>query len=856
LSDAEALAWLDRLLSASEAERAESLAALATSNRELHDCLQRMLLTALSPDRSQLLAQPVIEGLARIADAARALAPGDVLAGYRLLRELGRGGMSVVWLAERADGAVKRNVALKMPMFVLQGAGVERFTRERDALAALSHPHVARLYDAGVLESGQPFIVLEHVDGESITVHCDARRLDVRARLELFLQVLGAVEHAHKHLIVHRDLKPSNILVDGEGRVRLLDFGIAKLLGEAEGAVGLTQQLGNVMTPQYAAPEQIRGAAISTSADVYSLGMLLHELLTGTLPYPAAAERPTLVEVLEALSRGEARRASQAPITPAAAEARGDVTVARLRRELANDLDTIIGKALRLKSEDRYASVAQLADDLRRRLRNQPITARPPSLRYVLGLALKRHRLAASVGGIGMALLAGASVVAWYQFQEARAHAARTATVRAFMFELVNDAEPREGQTGDVTGKQMLDGAVRRARAEFPEQPQLRGELLSELGRMYLRLGASASAMPVLEEALTTLEAVAPRDDPALNKCRGFLAGALMRAGGDIGRIETLAQTAHDACDASTTDCYKARAYANNLLSQVAARRGDNPRALSETRAFATNTELAFGARHAETAIALMSVAITARNAGQLREAGVAMQRATEVAQGLNMRAVDRAQLERTMATVDLDLGHYTQARDRLLALIESTDNAAERALQLRLLANVYAEMGEGHAAVQAATSALTLLSADARPDLVTFARQALARGLALQGDTDRALAEIDAVITALLSGGRKAGSFEVLRARRYRAWMLTLADRDAEARTALRDIAREHETAPTSPVERGLVFDLLGEIEARGGDRSAAGIAHRAAREALAEQLPEEHPYLAKNAALRRAHP
>ena len=188
------------------------------------------------------LAAPVLDGVARLdVDVTRTLQPGDVLAGYRLIRELGRGGMSVVWLAERADGVVKRTVALKMPMFMLQGGDVERFARERDALAALSHPNVARLYDAGVLPSGQPFIVLEHVDGMPLTVHCDARRLDLRARLRLFLQVLGAVEHAHKHLIVHRDLKPSNILVDAEGQVKLLDFGIAKLLGENEGAAPLTR---------------------------------------------------------------------------------------------------------------------------------------------------------------------------------------------------------------------------------------------------------------------------------------------------------------------------------------------------------------------------------------------------------------------------------------------------------------------------------------------------------------------------------------------------------------------------------------------------------------------------------------
>ena len=566
MSDSAAFEWLDRLLGESDELRAATLNEIARSNPELHARLTRLLAAALSPEHSRLLVQPVVAGMERLnGNATLDLAPDEVLAGYRLIRELGRGGMSVVWLAERADGVVKRVVALKMPMFVLRGAGdVERFARERDALASLSHANVARLYDAGLLPSGQPFIVLEYVDGVTLLDYCERHRLDVAARLRLFLQVLAAVEHAHKHLVVHRDLKPSNILVDAEGQVKLLDFGIAKLLGERELAgEELTRMQGGALTPLYAAPEQIRGATISTLTDVYSLGVVLYELLSGVLPYRAASGvRPTLVEVLETFGRGE---------LPRVARARRKT----LRSSLAGDLDTITAKALRLAPDDRYASVKHLADDLQRFLERRPIAARRAGFWYSARLAFARHRLAGGVAAAGLLLVLIASVVAFGQYRASRANAERTAAVRDFMFDLVNDAEAVEGHEGEeVTGRQMVDGAVARARRDFGAQPQLQGELLGELGRMYLRLGAADAAVPVLAESVAVLEKHAPPDDAALNKARAFLALARLQTGGDREEIRALATQARKACANDSVDCAKARAYAANILSQLAVERG------------------------------------------------------------------------------------------------------------------------------------------------------------------------------------------------------------------------------------------------------------------------------------------
>ena len=855
MSDAAALEWLDRLLSADESQRESLLAELGAADGTLRMRVERMLAAALAPDHSRVLGKVVVDGLTQLnLEAAANLQEGMVLAGYRLIRELGRGGMAVVWLAERADGVVKRQVALKMPMFILQGdADLARFTRERDALASLSHPNVARLYDAGVLPSGQPFIVLERVDGIPLTLYCDERKLDVVARLRLFFQVLAAVDHAHKHLLVHRDLKPSNILVDAEGQVKLLDFGIAKLLDDSEAATApLTEQAGGAMTPLYAAPEQLRGGAISTLTDVYSLGIVLHELLAGVLPYRAPkGGRASLVDVLEAQGRGELPRASLANFDEDSAAARG-VTLAKLRAALAGDLDTIIGKSLRIAPDQRYDSVAHLAEDLRRFLSHRPIAARRPGLMYTARLALVRHRFAATVGAVGLAGVGVAGVVAWQQHRESMAHAERTDAVRDFMFDLVNDAEAVEGHEGEVTGRQMVEGAVMRARRDFGAQPQLQGELLGELGRMYLRLGANEDAVPVLTQSVEVLERHATPDDAALNKARVFLATALFKTTDDLDRVHELATVARAACANTTVDCAKARGYASSLLSQHAAMIGEPALSLQEIRRAAAELELAFGPQHEETAMLLLRVAIIERNDGQLVEAGRNLQRAVAIAQHLQLRAADRMEIERSMAVIDLDLGRYEAARDRLQSLIARPAAADEHALQYRLLASVFVELGDADHALKSAVAALAAMTGGAVNGEWPFTKQAEARALSLAGRHDEALAAIDQVIARFLADGSAADSYEVLRAKRYRAQMLANAGRDGEALQALRDLHQQHMSASTSPVERGLLLDALGVAELRAGNGEKSHLAHEEAGAQLAKQLPKDHPYVTRNASLR----
>ena len=371
-----------------ESERGEWLA----RQKSLDPALRVALIEALAAHEGEhtnpLLGE--MPGFAVCDESAGTLAPGACVGPYRLVRMLGRGGMGEVWLAERAQGPPGRRVALKLPSISLtHRALAERFAREREILARLAHDNIARLYDAGFGADGQPYLALEYVEGVPLTQSCDARKLGIDARIALFLQVLLAVQYAHNNLVLHRDLKPSNILVTAEGNVKLLDFGIAKLLahdGSAE-ETDITRVGGHALTLDYAAPEQVTGAPLTTAVDVYTLGVVLYELLTGMRPYRVKAG--SLVEIGEAIANADPEPPSIAGIAPAAVAARS-TTLPRLRRALAGDLDTIVEKALRKEPEERYASVGSLADDLARHRAGLPVTARPVSVWYRAARFLSR----------------------------------------------------------------------------------------------------------------------------------------------------------------------------------------------------------------------------------------------------------------------------------------------------------------------------------------------------------------------------------------------------------------------------------------------------------------------------------
>jgi serine/threonine protein kinase/Tfp pilus assembly protein PilF len=450
--------------------------------------------------------------------------PGDRIGQYRVLRTLGVGGMGEVFLAERADAEFEQQVAIKVVHGGAAAQGVQsRLKIERQILAQLDHPNIAHLLDGGSLPDGTVYIVMEYVDGVPIDAYCDANRLDVAARLKLFQTVCAAVHYAHQNLIVHRDLKPSNILVTAAGVPKLLDFGIAKLLDDRQAmqlTLAVTHADFRIMTPDHASPEQVRGQAITTSSDVYVLGVLLYKLLTGTSPFVISSMRLTDIE--RAICEKDAPLPSLAVESADSAQARGIVearstTANRLRRTLGGDLDNIVLMAMRKEPERRYGSAQQMAGDIQRYLDGKPVIARRDTLSYRSAKFVRRHWLPVTAG-VGVVFLILAFAMTTYvqslriASERDRAAAERVAAEReraraeevsSFLVNLFKLSDPQENRGNQVTARELLDSGAKRLQAGLQDQPATKAALLSTVGAVYDSLGQYKEALPILTESLT-----------------------------------------------------------------------------------------------------------------------------------------------------------------------------------------------------------------------------------------------------------------------------------------------------------------------------------------------------------------
>ncbi|MDT7837911.1 serine/threonine-protein kinase [Aquabacterium sp. OR-4] len=720
----EVLRQLDAALELLPTERGQWLAALALHPPHLKDALRKLL-----QDRRAIETADFLNAGAERTPQQ----PGTTLGPWRLLRELGRGGMATVWLAQRCDGAHQRQVALKLPQHTPGSRLItERFLRERAILSMLQHANIAQVLDAGE-DEGQPWLALEYIEGQPITHHATAQGLDVPARLRLFLPVLQAVQHAHGQLVIHRDLKPANVMVDAQGAVKLLDFGVAKLLAaDVAPALSadsvLTQLGGRAMTPQYASPEQVAGRPLGVSSDVYSLGVLLYELLTGQLPYRLKRDSAAALE--EAILNAEVQRPSLA------------VGTAARSRALRGDLDTIVMKALALQPAARYASAAALAEDIERHLGRLPVRARPATWHYRLGRSLRRHALGYGAGtAVAVALLTGATVALW-QAQRATAQAQQSQAVQAFLAKVLSYNDPQQAQGQERSARQLLTLAAGQIDTEFGQQPAVAARLHQTVGIIYFEMGAFQPAVQHLDRALARPR---PRDAEWVDAM--FFKAQAQRDLRDFSAAQASFSAAMAAGNAlgPTPHRWSGRILASQawLASQTGQLDQALPlaeQALAQQRAYSGEHSVDF--LSVAQNVAALQIARGQIDDAQALIRQIERQAPTLPAFPMTDLLVTRAQL----ASVRFVRGDYAQAEADYRAMLPLFDQhlgkAHDRsAIARSTFARALAELGRADEAVtvQQANIANVLPRAAAEPEAVNLVRLQLVRLLTLAGQPQQA---------------------------------------------------------------------------------------------------------------------
>jgi serine/threonine protein kinase/tetratricopeptide (TPR) repeat protein len=832
------------------AERAARLASSCKDDAELRNSVESLL---ASDQRTE---DPLLNAIGEAAESLleehqdRLL--GTRIGPYRVMSILGHGGMSTVYRGERDDSQYQQTVAIK----VLHHAALHprlrsRLHSERHILATLDHSSIARLIDSGDLQDGTPYLVMEHVDGESIDVYCDSRTLFVRERLELFVQVCTAVQYAHRNLVVHRDIKAGNIFVTGDGTAKLLDFGIAKLLApeSLSHTLPVTRLQERILTPENAAPEQVLGRPITTATDIYSLGVLLYQLLTGRSPYRLLSYSQLQLE--RAICMDDPARPSQMVISKLSGENDADrsrisdrrgLSPQRLRARLSGDLDAIVAKAMRKEPDRRYPSVEAFADDVNRHLMGRPVLARQGDWRYNAAKFLRRHVLAVvGVAAVILGLIVIAGVTLW---QNHRIELARDATaqerdhaqqVSAFLVDVFSQADPFNAQGHEPTARELLDRGAQKILSNLSLQPEVRAQLLESIGLAYRRQGLSERAVPLLEQAVAIR-----REERPLNKHRtaaalanlaqaltdgGHLISAeaylqqaldMSRSGedapsretGDIlaqfGQFVLNAKSDPEAATKLSTEAlsiYRAAignqnlsvASALNDLAAVAVWTGDFSLAERYQREAMTVFQATVSRNHPDHAMALANLGYILTQRGKYQEAEQVLNEALEIERnvfGANNQHV---------AQIESHLGILYDRQGESARAIQATQNAVRIASDklglshyltgyyLDALASLYSKANNLPAAESYARQALAVYAQalPARHLYVATTRQLLGEILLQRGSLAAAETELRAAVD-INAALAGADSWRTARAQASLGWVLILRDKAAEGEPLL----------------------------------------------------------------------
>lgn len=884
--DFDATAWaelsplLDAVLELPPRQRGPWIEALSPEYEALKPRLRDLLSRAALIETSDFLQSlPTLKAVPEVmADGTAAAGrAGDTIGPYRLIRELGSGGMGRVWLAERTDGLINRPVALKFPHGSWHRAGLaERMAREREILATLNHPNIARLYDAGVTPGGQPYLALEFVEGRPIDEHCKLQQLGLRARLGLFLQVAKAIAYAHSKLIVHRDLKPSNILVSDDHQVRLLDFGVAKLLEQGQARESqLTELSGRALTPDYASPEHIAGAPITIGSDVYSLGVVLYELLTDARPYRLKRDSRGALE--DAILQSEATRPSEVAAAPVPCKA------------LRGDVDTIVLKALKKNLNERYATVNELADDIARYLQGRPVLAQPDSLAYRMRRFVGRNKLAVgAASSVLLAVIVGSGVALW-QARVAIAERERAEQVKEFIASIMRDVDPyarNDGQPVDATD--LLHAARDRVGRELAEQPQARIELLGIIAESFEGLKVYATAAEVLEQALHEADAAPDIDQHLVLRLRRGLSEAYTavgriddakrelkivldaRARGDVrpdaelinvrlhqatlameeGKYGEVLKAAEEALQlAETSAVPNVDAVIQAVRYSALAHRQEGRVELAVTgyrRAYELALDLyAQDVRHPVVMETRMGYARALRLDDRSQEALPHMQAAT--AASIELFGVDSSRVGNfltSLGDVQTNLGDLRVGIENCrkgLAIYERSKQPGtlDHAIRMRVLARALLTARQSQEAAQHLADAITIATTRADHRELTLSRVAYAQALMQLGRFD----EADAALGAVIAERDQLPSPPMIDALGYLGALRRL---QGDAPGALVHLEKSLELArerPRAQLEQGWILNEVGGLRADLGQNQLALEAHSTALELLKQAQTHLNP-------------